>query len=317
MRKWFLLAVLAAGLGYTAGWLVEGLTPTDTTGAPEVAARIAAAGDLACPPGGEITPVLCQQVATYQTAKEFDPDAVLLLGDVQYPTGSLGEFKGGLDRSWGKFGDKLHPAAGNHDWLTPAAKGYFEYFKQTPGADGQHPYSFDLKGWHIISLDTDCYWTVGCGPKSLQYRWLEQDLKAHPGQCTLAYYHHPVVTSGQFSLSDEQKAPAKYFFKLLNAYGADLVMNGHDHIYERFGHIGSNAKPDPNGVREIISGTGGRSHFMPFGIIDRVAGSEFIDIKHFGVTELQLNSGWYSWQFVDTAGKVLDSGSDTCHNAFF
>jgi acid phosphatase type 7 len=315
MRRWFFLALLAAALAYSSGWLIEGYTPADAA-ADSATVRVVAVGDIACPPGEEATPDTCQQAATAELAKSFDPDAVLLLGDIQYPYGALAEFEAGFAPSWGSLGARLKPAAGNHEWLTPGAVGYYRYFGIPSDSDSLAYYSFDMGAWHILSLDTDCHWLkVGCGPGTKQYQWLEQDLKTHPGQCTLAFYHHPIVTSGQFRLYPEEKAPAKDFFKLLAGHGVDLVLNGHDHIYERFGHLDGNGNPAADGVREIISGTGGRSHFVPFTHIERVAGSEFIDIKHFGVTRLQLQPGTYTWQFVDTEGQVLDHGSDVCHSA--
>jgi hypothetical protein len=189
---------------------------------------VVAVGDIACPPDEDATPDTCQQAATAELAKSIDPDAVLLLGDIQYPYGTLAAFKKSFDTSWGGLGAKLRPAPGNHEWLTAGARGYFDYFGSRAGAGY---YSFDTGGWHIVSLDSDCPWTGGCGPETAQYQWLEADLKTHPGQCTLAFWHHPVFTSGQYRQSSEQRAAGRNFFDLLYKYNADLVLNGHDHIY--------------------------------------------------------------------------------------
>lgn len=299
-------------MAYTLGWVLEGYTPDDHPKTLQDSHRIVAVGDLACPPGLLTLPGQCQQAQTAQIAKSFDPEDVLLLGDTQYPDGKLSDYNNSFDKSWGVFGHKLKPAPGNHEWRTPNAAGYFEYFGSKAGVGTQGYYSYDLGDWHLISLDSDCYWTTGCGPKTTQYQWLENDLKAHPAQCTLAYWHHPLFTSGEYRYAAAQRAAGQSFFELLYRFHADLVLNGHDHIYERFAHLNPQGKPDPAGIRQITVGTGGRSHSV---ILDRLPGSQFIDGDHFGVLEMYLGQGAYTWNFVDTQGDVLDKGSDKCHSA--
>jgi acid phosphatase type 7 len=284
--------------------------------APVSAARadpvLAAAGDIACPPGSTPTATTCQQASTAGLISSASPDAVALLGDNQYESGSYAQYTGagGFGSSWGAFKGLLRPAPGNHEYGTANASGYFDYFGAAAGTRGQGWYSYDLGGWHVVVLNSsdDCA-PVGCAKGSAQEQWLKSDLAAHASQCTLAYWHHPRWTSG-FHGNDTAVAP---FWDDLYAAGADVVLNGHDHDYERFAPQSPDETLDTaRGIREFVVGTGGYTEFE-FGS-SFAPNSERHDDQTHGVLQLTLRPGGYAWTFLPVAGKTFtDSGSASCH----
>jgi hypothetical protein len=192
--------------------------------------------------------------------------------------------------------------AGNAD-----AAGYFAYFGAAAGNPAQGWYSFDVGTWHVIALNSQCGAIGGCHPSSPQGVWLAADLAAHPSACTLAYWHIPLFSSGGRAAINSRD-----FWDLLWAGGADVVLNGHDHIYERFAPQTPEAVPDPvNGIRQFVVGTGGANHTA----IEAVAAnSEVRDTSSYGVLKLTLQPGGYSWRFAASAdGSFSDSGSASCH----
>lgn len=270
---------------------------------------VVAAGDIACDPGdsayngGSGTPALCRQRATSDLAMALAPDAVLLLGDNQYDFGALSAYQTAFATSWGRLGAKLRPAPGNHEYLTAGAAGYFAYFGAA-AANGH--YSFDLGGWHFVSLDSNCAQAGGCSKGSPQEKWLRQDLAAHAGMCTLAYWHHPRFSSG---LHGDDAAYVS-FWQTLQEGGADVVLNGHDHDYERFAPQDAFGTAEPaRGLREFVVGTGGRE-LRPF--VQISANSVRRLVNDFGVLRLRLRAGGYDWQFVTEKGTVADGGSAPC-----
>jgi hypothetical protein len=269
-------------------------TSTSTTvvvagGAP----LVAAAGDIACPPNLAPGPAQCQQEATAETIESLHPAAVLALGDLQYERGEYPNFTSSYDKSWGRFKAVTHPAAGNHDWSTPNLGGFRTYWHETTSW-----YSFDIGTWHLIALDSDCRSVGGCQAGSPEEQWLRADLAAHPSKCVLAFWHHPRWSSGYHG-SD---AGYDDFYRALADHGADVVLVGHDHHYERFA-------PD-RGIREFVVGTGGRSLYP---VITTEQRSEVRNSGTFGVLALRLGNGAYSWRFVPSAGATFtDEGSASC-----
>jgi hypothetical protein len=289
---------------------------------------IAAAGDIACDPAdsnfnnGDGNSSNCRQLYTSDLLVNTNLAAVLALGDVQYYCGSYQAFLQSYDLSWGRIKSITHPAVGNHEYLThggssgstdctasnSGAAGYFEYYGSAAGTAGQGYYSFDIGAWHLIALNSNCSDAGGCGTSSAQYKWLQSDLTAHPNQCTLAFWHIPLYSSGGRASSNSQP-----FWNLLYAYHADVVLNGHDHIYERFAQQDPSGLADPNGIREFIVGTGGSDHTT---ITSIAANSELRNTNTYGVLELTLHAASYDWQFVPEAGKTFtDSGSNGCHSS--
>jgi hypothetical protein len=208
--------------------------------------------------------------------------------------------------------------AGNHEYLTSGgtgctstnsgAKGYFSYFGGLAGPAGRGWYSFDVGAWHLISLDSNCSDIDGCGPTSAEGKWLASDLAAHTNRCTLAYWHVPLYSSGGRASGNMQS-----IYDQLYRANADLVLSGHDHIYERFapqdafGHLDRT-----RGIREFVVGTGGADHTS---IVSVAANSEVRDATTFGVLRITLHPTSYDWTFEHEAGggTFTDSGSQTCH----
>ncbi len=197
---------------------------------------------------------------------------------------------------------------GNHEYGTRDAAGYFSYFGGAAGDPAEGWYSYDLGSWHLIALNSECSHVGGCGAGSAQERWLRADLAAHRTACTLAYWHEPRFSSGQHG----DRASYDAFWRDLYDAGAEIVLNGHDHDYERFAPQNPDGRLDlARGIREFVVGTGGASHYH----FKKVKpNSEVRGTDTFGVLLLRLGSERYQWQFVPGAGKDLtDSGTGLCH----
>ena len=278
-----------------------GVPPTDTPVPTPTPAVLIAVGDIAgCETNGdEATAALVEGL----------PGTVAILGDTAYPAGSPEEFANCFDPSWGRFKDRTRPAVGNHEYLTAGAIGYFDYFGSAAGEAGLGYYSYDLGAWHIVVLNSECWQVGGCGRDDPQGKWLVSDLAAHPELCTLAYWHSPRFSSGHHGSSDIVEA----YWDTLYQAGADIVLTGHDHDYERFAPQDSLGRADPEaGIREFVVGTGGFSHY-PFPGAP-LPNSEVRDATAFGVLVLTLSEAGYEWQFVPVEGKTFtDSGSGACH----
>ena len=196
---------------------------------------------------------------------------------------------------------------GNHEYLTRAANGYFSYFGAAAGDPATGYYSFDVGAWHVVALNSNCSAVGGCASGSPQERWLRADLAAHPAACTLAYWHHPRFSSGEHGNEPAYDA----FWRDLYAAGADVVLNGHDHDYERFAPQDPSGGSDlARGVREFVVGTGGKNHYR---FLTLQPNSQVRDATTFGVLELTLHRTSYDWRFLPEPGKTFtDSGSAVC-----
>jgi acid phosphatase type 7 len=233
---------------------------------------------------------------------------VYTLGDNAYESGTASEFRKCYDPTWGRYEGRTRPSGGNHDYYTADASGYFDYFGSAAGDPSKGYYSYDLGEWHIVSLNSNCEYVGGCGKHSPMVSWLKRDLASHPKPCTLAYWHDPLFSSGYHG-SDPKMKPS---WDALYAANAEVVLNGHDHDYERFApQSPSGAADSARGIREFVVGTGGRE-LRPFGTVR--AHSEVRNAHTFGVLKLTLHPNSYEWKFVPVAAKnFTDSGSDQCH----
>jgi hypothetical protein len=261
------------------------------------------AGDIAdCGSGGP-----AESVAE-ATAKLLDGIAgtVVTAGDNAYSSGTEAEFRDCYDPTWGRHKARIRPTPGNHEYNTPDATPYYAYFGASAGPTGLGYYSYNLGAWHIVALNSN----IDAGAGSAQARWLIADLAAHRTTCALAYWHHPVFSSG-----DHGNDPyMQEIWRILASFGADVVISGHDHNYERFAPQSPDGAADSeHGIREFVVGTGGKS-LRSVGSPE--PNSEVRESKTHGVLKLTLRPASYTWEFVPIAGKTFtDTGSAPCVEA--
>jgi 3',5'-cyclic AMP phosphodiesterase CpdA len=261
----------------------------------------------------------CQAPAVAKAIEARNVDAVLLPGDLQYYYGEETNFRNSFAKDWSPVLSRSYAVPGNHEYATPEARGYFNFWmSQTNGlARGGEPgkgyYSFNLGDWHIIALNSNCTMVGGCEAGSVQARWLENDLVNNNTKCTLAFWHHPVFTSGKYQGIESQTNRGKYFWELLSKYNADVVATGHDHIYERFAPQTSNGVLQPKrGIREFVIGTGGIILYKLH--IEKTPNHELGIENEFGFLELELSESSYAWQFIGIDGVARDAGRSPCHS---
>jgi acid phosphatase type 7 len=252
----------------------------------------------------------CSSSGDEATAKLLDSisGTVFTTGDNAYESGTATEFNNCYRPSWGRHKARTKPSVGNHEYLTPGASGYFGYFGAAAGPSGKGYYAYNLGDWHVVSLNSMCEKVGGCGAASPMLSWLKKDLAANPKRCTLAYFHHPLFSSGEHGNQTKMRP----VWDALYAANADVVVSGHDHDYERFAPQRPDGTLDWNrGMREFVVGTGGGSHYA-FRTIK--ANSQVRNSGTYGVLKLTLNPTSYEWKFVPVAGKTFsDSGTASCH----
>jgi len=296
----------------------QGSRATAAGNTQQGALTVMAVGDIACDPAnpdfhdGQGDAKFCQEKATSDLVAAAHPDAVLVLGDNQYENAALPAFQQSYDPTWGRFKGITFPVLGNHEYQTPGAAGYFAYFGALARNTTGGYYSFNLGSWHFIALNSECNepGVGGCGAGSPQEQWLLGDLAANRNLCTVAFWHEPRFTSGR-----NLNHPAlQAIWNDLYAFGAELVLNGHDHIYERFAPQNPLQEADPHGIREIIAGGGGNNHQPSYGTIQ--PNSEVRDNTTYGVLKLTLRSDSYDWQYLPAKhagnGTFTDKGTATC-----
>ena len=242
------------------------------------------------------------------TAKLLDkiPGTVFTAGDNAYARGTAQEFIECYGSSWGRHRQRTRPAPGNHDYESPQAAPYFKYFGANAGPAGRGFYSYDLGTWHILSLNSNV--NAATWGKE-QEQWLRQDLAANRSQCTLAYWHHPFVSSGK---NHGNHPHMRNLVEILFRHSVDVAVAGHDHIYERFGRLNASGNADPRGLRHFVVGTGG-ARLYEIGAIK--LHSEVRDTTSHGVIKFTLHPTRYEWEFVAVAGRPFsDRGSALCHD---
>jgi len=287
----------------TLGLPGAGAQTTDPSADPTVIA----AGDIS----------MCQTTGDEETAKLIDsmPGTVFPLGDLAYQDGSKADFDNCYVPTWGRFKDRSRPVLGNHEYVQKGATPYFDYWGDAAGDRTKGYYSFDIGSWHIVALNSTCAEAGGCNKGAPMEQWLRQDLAAHPSRCLLAMWHHPRFYSPSKQPTTSKLEPTDRkmiaFWAALQEAGADIVLGGHRHVYERFARQDAEGNATPAGIRQFVVGTGGGPH-------DRFTGpvapnSEIRKAETYGVLQLTLHPGSYDWRFVPTAGDTFtDSGSDTC-----
>jgi len=267
------------------------------------AQRVAAAFVLVG--AGDIARCGDNQAGADATARVLDaiPGTVFTAGDDAYDSGTLNEFKDCYGPNWGRHKSRTRPSPGNHEYVTPGAAGYFEYFGELAGPPNRGYYSYDIGTWHILSLNSN----VPAGIGSDQWTWVRDDLQSTTQNCILAYWHHPVFSSGY-----EGNMPhMQPIWGLLYAAHADVVVSGHSHDYERFAPQDPLGNADARGIRQFVVGTGGVNHL---GRDHIAANSEVWDDSSFGVIKFTLYDSSYDWQYIRTPETVSgDKGGGVCH----
>ncbi|MEU8187978.1 CBM96 family carbohydrate-binding protein [Micromonospora carbonacea] len=254
----------------------------------------------------------CRSDRDEQTARVLDAEVgvIAAIGDTAYEKGAPEEYAACYAPSWGRHKARTRPAVGNHEYLTPNAAGYFGYFGAAAGPPDKGWYSYDLAGgqWHVVVLNGNCAQVGGCHAGSPQEQWLRADLANSPARCTVAYWHQPLFASG-----GRGNAAYRPLFQALYDAGVELLLNAHNHQYERFAPQKPTGAADPDrGVRQFIVGTGGRSLQPDFPTV--APNSEVRNGSVHGVLRLTLFPGEYRWRFVPVAGQTFNEvGTGLCH----
>jgi hypothetical protein len=291
--------------------------PITPTPPPAEADTLVAAGDIACPPSLLESPTECRHARTADLVERLAPDAVAVLGDNQYQNGELVNFQAVYDPTWGRFKAITHPAVGNHEYegdpQRDSANGYYDYFGAAAGEREKGYYRWALGEWTVFVLNSgainytrvrpelaeDC-WPVSCDADSEQVQWLRAELTTLPrDSCVLAYWHHPRFSSG-FGGAHQPHPETEPLFDALRDHGAELVLTGHSHNYERF--------PPLDGVTQFVVGTGGRSLHTNTG--QPLTTTLRTDV--FGVLELTLAPTGWSSRFVAESGQTVDTATGGC-----
>jgi hypothetical protein len=268
--------------------------------APSTGATLLAAGDVHAACDGTNDDATAQILGSY-------PDATIAAdGDLADPGSTPQAFTNCYGPTWGAYKSRTRPAVGNHEYdYSATAQSYFDYFGAPAGAPGKGYYSYELGGWHIVVLNSNCAGVGGCDIGSAEYDWLQKDLAAHVNGCSLAYWHQPLFASS--SLASSSVRP---FWNLLYQYGTDVVVNAHARQYERFAPLTPAGVVDNvNGIREFVVGTGGGAWL---GLAAPIANSQALTLTY-GVLKLTIRPNAYDWQFLPVVGSVFsDSGHGTC-----
>ncbi len=281
---------LAAVLTSACGGGVTGPPPPPPSGSHV----LVGAGDIA----------VCGSQGTEQTAAMLDriDGTVFTAGDNAYFQGTTNDFRNCYEPTWGRHKARTRPAPGNHDYESPGAAPYFNYFGPNAGPPGWGYYSFEAGAWHVISMNSN----VPAGQGSAQYDWLSEDLSQRNARCVAVIWHHPLFSSGTTSGPSAMMRDA---WRLLQQYHAEFVISGHEHAYERFAPMDAGGRIAADGMRQFVVGTGGAPLYAFAG--PPAPGSE-LRVSTWGLLKLTLNSDNYSWEFLPVGGGVRDSGNAPC-----
>ena len=292
------LAAAATALGGSLLlWACGASAPPGPTPQPPPApttATLIAAGDIGeCGFGALETGALIDRLT----------GTLLPLGDLAYMHGNAANFRDCYDPAWGRHLDRTRPAPGNHEYETPGASSYFDYFGGLAGNRGQGYYAFTAGPWRVIALNSELPLVAG----SPQIQWLREELQNNRTTCTLAYWHRPLFSSGP----NDNNPDTRLLWTTLIEFGAEVVLNGHDHLYERFERQDAQGRPDPvDGIRQFTVGTGGAHLTPPRGVKPN---SAVRSAASYGVLVLTLQPNSYSWDFVSVNNSFRDTGTGGCH----
>jgi acid phosphatase type 7 len=298
LKGWYALLAVATAVG--AALLVLGMYDGSPARAQARTPVLIGAGDIAA----------CDSAGDRATARLLGSmrGTIFAAGDLAYDNGTISQFRKCYGPTWGRHKARTKPVPGNVEYDgSPGAPGYFKYFGAAAGQRGKGYYSYNRGAWHIVALNSECdYVRGGCGPRSPMLTWLKRDLAANPTACTLAYFHRPLFSSG----NNGNNVKMRPIWNILYAAHAEVVIGGHDHVYERFARQTPRGMQTARGIREFVVGTGGKSHGRFPTVKDN---SQVRNANTDGVLRLTLRPTSYRWKFVPTAnGKFTDSGSTNC-----
>ena len=294
-------ALLAAGCGSSSSGDATSATVDSSLGTHK--ARLVVVGDIVCAPLGPVGD-RCHQASTYALAAKIKPDHVLVLGDTQYPNGALRLYRRSYAATWGKLRSITFPVPGNHEYKTGGATGYFDYCGAAAGHRKQGWHASTIGGWRVIGLNSQCGEVGGCGTGSAQAKWLKGELANHATNCTLAIWHFP-----RFSSGPHRNHPSmSVLWSELEKSKADVVFSGHDHEYERLAAMTNDGKLSDSGIPSFVVGTGGVERYPTF----KAGHGSLAHNRGYGVLQLDLYTRGYRWAYVQTDGKVADSGQAAC-----
>ena len=287
-------ALLLAYCGGSSGPPAPTPPPGGRGGPPPIttAVTILAAGDIGeCGFGAPQTGELLDRLG----------GTLLALGDLAYMHGTTANFRDCYDPAWGRHLERTRPVPGNHEYESPGAAGFYDYFGGLAGPRGLGYYAFSAGSWRIIALNSELPMGVG----SVQNLWLRNELQSNRAGCTLAYWHRPLFSSGPNG-NNPDTAP---LWRALAEFGGDVVLNAHDHMYEVFARQDADGRPQETGIRQFTVGTGGAHLYTP----GAPRPNSQVRLSAYGILELTLNNGTFQWRFVSVNDAVLDTGSGSCH----
>ena len=319
-----LIFLLAVAVIITIGvWVFinQNEEQTQSTKQEKKTYTVLAVGDIACDPNnpnfnnGNGQNNMCVHKAVVEQMNKQNPDLVLLLGDIQYQSGQLQAFEQSFVPIYQGLDSRIIAVPGNHDWMSGNLDGYKKTFDTYfPNAkahiDSQTYFKDTLGKWSIYALDSDCEYVGGCNSGSKQYEWLSSQLAEDNSLCSLGIWHHPIFTSG-FHKADGGETRAVNLYDLLQKNGTEMVLNGHDHNYQRFAKKMSDGRLSADGMRSFVSGGGGAELHKLYQPLE--LGEDFALSEH-GFVKLQLSDTNYSWEFITVDGRSLDRGQDSCRD---
>jgi len=246
---------------------------------------------------------LCGSRAALETGAMLDdiPGTILAVGDLAYPHGTAEDLISCYDPVWGRHKSRTRPAPGNHEYETAGAQPYFDYFGAIAGPAGLGYYSFKSGNWFVLSLNSN----VPVGNATAQAQWIRSELTANTARCALAYFHHPLYSSGP----NGDNVRLSGLWQLLYDMGVDVIVNAHEHMYERYAPMTPDGQANARGIRQFIVGTGGAGLYQ----IQRLHPMSEVQLISHGLLKLTLADQGYQWEFLQPGGARADVGQDVCH----
>jgi hypothetical protein len=317
VRPFFSLLLIGSlglcGLVWLLLWRSANFTnPVSGGGGVAPTVKVVALANIACKSGSNSGANACQQKEVVKMLVSEQAAAVLIAGGLQYEDGSELSYQGNFTSLWSELKQKSYSVPGAVEYRTPAAEGYFNYWNGTErsskhaGDRTKGYYSFDITGWHIVALNSNCQQVNGCNMGSAQAEWLRQDLQSSKTRCTLAFWSEPRYASA----AQIERTKTQDFWQLLEQKNAELVVSGQDYLYERLLPARTDGTTtNDNGLRQFIAGAGGVSVQQVSGTVD---GSEHVEDKEIGYLVLTLRPTSYSWAYKTLNGQVVDQGTSQC-----